>query len=171
MLTRLLNNMEDKRIRHKFKKIDKFKSKLFPLEQELYISGQVDQDTHLQNIHVDSNPIFDQIISVFNKTKVMPFQKAINEFKEIMNSSNNTPLEKLYKLQTLNIMDYFDKFKKDFSVVQKGKNVVLTQDENIFILVFVMIQAKVPDMASQIEMITAFTSEYMQESPDGCQIS
>ena len=26
-------------------------------------------------------------------------------------------------------------------------------------------------MASQIEMITAFTSEYMQESPDGCQIS
>ena len=34
-----------------------------------------------------------------------------------------------------------------------------------------MIQAKIPDMASQIEMITAFASEYMQESPDGCEIS
>ena len=44
-------------------------------------------------------------------------------------------------------MDYFERYKKDFEV-KKGKNVVLTQDENIFILVFVMIQAKVPDMAS-----------------------
>lgn len=28
-----------------------------------------------------------------------------------------------------------------------------------------------PDMSSQVEMITAFASEYMQESPDGCEIS
>ena len=48
---------------------------------------------------------------------------------------------------------------------------VLTQDENIFIHVFVMIQAKVPDLVSQIELITAFASDYMQESPDGCEIS
>lgn len=48
---------------------------------------------------------------------------------------------------------------------------MLTQDENIFIHVFVMIQAKVPDLVSQIELITAFASEYMQESPDGCEIS
>ena len=42
VLTRLLNNVEDKKIRHKYKKIDKFRSKLFPLEQDLYISGQVE---------------------------------------------------------------------------------------------------------------------------------
>lgn len=107
---------------------------------------------------------------MYNRKKELPFQKAINEFREIMMSSSFSPLEKLYKLQTLNIMDYFEKNKRDFEV-QRGKNVVLTQDENIFILVFVMIQARIPDMASQIEMITAFTSEYMQESPDGCQIS
>ena len=98
MLTRLLNNMEDKKIRHKFKKIEKFRKALFPLEQELFISGQVDQDTHLQNIHVDSNEVFDQIISVYNRTKEIPFQKAINEFRDIMTSANFTPLEKLYKL-------------------------------------------------------------------------
>ena len=98
MLTRLLNNMEDKKIRHKFKKIEKFRKALFPLEQELFISGQVDQDTHLQNIHVDSNEVFDQIISVYNRKKEIPFQKAINEFRDIMTSANFTPLEKLYKL-------------------------------------------------------------------------
>lgn len=73
VLTRVLNNIEDKKIRHKFKKIEKYRSKLFPLEQELYISGQVDQDTHLQNIHVDSNPVFEQIINVTKRTKVQPF--------------------------------------------------------------------------------------------------
>lgn len=126
VLTRVLNNQEDQRLRHKFKKIDKFKKKLFPLEQEIYISGHVDQDSYLQNIHVDSNPIFEQIVNVANRTKVTPFQKAINEFRDIMTSSSNSPLEKLYKLQNLNIMEYFDKYKKDFLVAQKGKNVVLT---------------------------------------------
>lgn len=28
-----------------------------------------------------------------------------------------------------------------------------------------------PDLVSQVELITAFASEYMQESPDGCEIS
>lgn len=139
VLTRVLNNQEDQRIRHKFKKIEKFKKKLFPLEQEIFISGHVDQDSYLQNIHVDSNPIFEQIVNVASRTKVTPFQKAINEFHDIMTSSNNSPLEKLYKLQHLNIMEYFEKYKRDFASTQKGKNFVLTQDENIFIMVFVMI--------------------------------
>lgn len=34
-----------------------------------------------------------------------------------------------------------------------------------------MLKSEVPDLASQIELITAFTSEYMQEGPDGCLIS
>jgi len=56
-----------------------------------------------------------------------------------MTSTTNSPLEKLYKLQNLNIMDYFEKYKKDFMVGQKGKNFVLTCDENIFIMVFIII--------------------------------
>ena len=83
-----------------------------------------------------------------NKNRVTPFQKAINQFKDIMSSAAFSPLEKLYKLQTLNIMEFFEKFKKDFGMAQQGKNFVLTQDENIFIHVFVMIQAKVPDLVS-----------------------
>lgn len=56
-----------------------------------------------------------------------------------MTSITISPLEKLYKLQSISIMEYFDKFKRDFSMAQKGKQFVLTQDEIIFIMVFVMI--------------------------------
>ena len=34
-----------------------------------------------------------------------------------------------------------------------------------------MIKSRVPDLVSQMELITAFTSEYMQESSDGCLMS
>ena len=57
-------------------------------------------------------------------------------------------------------MDHFDKnrefFNRDFS-----KGLVLAQDESIHILTFIMIQSSVPDLSSQIELITAFTSDYM----------
>ena len=48
---------------------------------------------------------------------------------------------------------------------------VLTRDENIFILTYIIIQSGIPDLASQLELITSFASEYMQEGPDGSQIS
>jgi len=92
--------------------------------------------------------------------------KATNEFKTIFSASNLSPLEKLYSLQSLSIMDYFKTNLKHF-----GSDLVLTQDENIHILAFIIIQSSVPDLASQIELITAFASEYMQESSDGCEIS
>lgn len=57
-------------------------------------------------------------------------------------------------------MDHFDQhkeyFNRDFS-----KGLVLAQDESIHILTYIIIKSNVPDLASQIELITAFTSEYM----------
>jgi len=38
-------------------------------------------------------------------------------------------------------------------------------------MTFIIISSSVPDLASQIELVTAFTSEYMQEGEDGCEIS
>ena len=67
-------------------------------------------------------------------------------------------------------MEHFDK-NKDFFSRDFSKGLVLTQDENIHILTYIMIQSQVPDLNSQIELITAFTSDYMQEGPDGCLIS
>ena len=51
------------------------------------------------------------------------------------------------------------------------QNVTLNLDDNIHILSYIMIQSSVPDLASQIELITAFASDYMQEGSDGCRIS
>jgi hypothetical protein len=53
----------------------------------------------------------------------------------------------------------------------RESQVVLTRDENIFILTYIIIQSGIPDLASQIELITSFASEYMQEGPDGSKIS
>ena len=51
------------------------------------------------------------------------------------------------------------------------EQVVLTQDEMISIFSYIFIHSGIPDLVSQLELITAFSSEYMQESPDGCSIS
>lgn len=79
-----------------------------------------------------------------------------------MNSTKLSPLEKLYSLQDLDVMDHFvlypEFYKKD------GKQMVLTKDEMIPIISFVIIEARVPDLATQFELITAFSSEYMQEA-------
>jgi|TARA_B110000305_G_scaffold19311_1_gene17849 hypothetical protein len=65
-----------------------------------------------------------------------------------MGSTTLSPLEKLYDLQNLSIMDYFEKNKQDFTKNGNHFNVVLTQDENIYILTYIMIQAAIPDLSS-----------------------
>ena len=67
-------------------------------------------------------------------------------------------------------MDHFD-LHKDHYQSKKNKPIELTTDEMIPIMTYIIIQSGVPDLASQIELMTAFTSEYMQESQDGCLIS
>jgi len=42
-----------------------------------------------------------------------PFEKAILEFQNIMTSAQMSPLDKLYKLQYLSLMDHFER-NKDF---------------------------------------------------------
>lgn len=38
-------------------------------------------------------------------------------------------------------------------------------------MTYIIIQSGVPDLASQLELMTAFATEYMQEAQDGCLIS
>ena len=68
-------------------------------------------------------------------------------------SSPIPPLDKLYKLQFLNIMDYFDKNQdflksKHYESTGKTLNIVLTMDENINGLTFIILQSMIPDLAS-----------------------
>lgn len=51
------------------------------------------------------------------------------------------------------------------------KHLSLDRDDKHILLQYVMIQANIIDLSSKIDLITAFSTEYMQESPDGCLIS
>ena len=66
-------------------------------------------------------------------------------------------------------MNHFQKYESYYK--KDGRQVVLSKDEMIPILSYIMIKSRIPDLVSQMELITAFTSEYMQESSDGCLMS
>lgn len=59
-------------------------------------------------------PALKEIIRIIRSNKTNPFKKAIDEFREIMESNYLTPLDRLYKLQTLPLTDQIEK-SKDFS--------------------------------------------------------
>ena len=107
-------------------------------------------------------PVIDEIIISCKHKNQKPFTKAIMEFKSIMASTVLSPLEKLYRLQYLSILD-------GYQACESG--VTLNTSDNIFIMTYIIIQSGIPDLASQVELITAFASEYMQEGQDGCKIS
>ena len=64
-------------------------------------------------------------------------------------------------------MHHFEKHDKYYGSMK----MVLTRDEMIGIFAYIIIHTGIPDMISQLELINAFASEYMTESPDGCNIS
>jgi len=56
-----------------------------------------------------------------------------------MMSNQMSPLDKLYSLQFLSIMDGYDK---------ADSNVLLNLDDNIHIMTYIIIQSGIPDLAS-----------------------
>ena len=71
-------------------------------------------------------------------------------------------------LSKLPIQEYFDKH-KDFAKMKGGLKIMGGQ-EHLDIMTYVICQAKVPDLLSQLELMTAFSSDYMQEGQD-CRMS
>ena len=63
-----------------------------------------------------------------------------------MNSTKLRPLEKLYSLQDLDVMDHFEQYSDYFQ--KDGKQLVLTKDEMIPIISFVIIESRIPDLAT-----------------------
>ena len=51
-----------------------------------------------RNIVHDHNPLYVKIVEVSKKNKTLPFSKCIEIFKETMESTKLSPLEKLAKL-------------------------------------------------------------------------
>mmetsp|Transcript_17368 Transcript_17368/g.29210 ORF Transcript_17368/g.29210 Transcript_17368/m.29210 type:complete len:574 (+) Transcript_17368:90-1811(+) len=187
VLSRLLHNKEDKLMREKYRHIGRSKSKLYPFDYATLASAQACPDfaqdrgpnrASQPSKSFEINPIFTGIIDFYQKSNSkLPFHKSIEKFRQVMLNPQLSPLDKLYQLQYLNITKFFERNKEFFRLKNHASGsseemqVVLTRDENILIMTYIMIQAGVPDLASQIELITAFTSQYMQESDDACLIS
>ena len=47
----------------------------------------------------------------------------------------------------------------------------ITRDEMLPILIYIILKAKVPDLASQVDLITVCSSEYIKQGEDGSLIS
>lgn len=117
------------------------------------ISPNKQNETNISSVSQQTGyqvPVIDEIIMKCKSKNQKPFTKAITDFKNIMASTVLSPLEKLYRLQYLNFLDGYE-----------GITCQLNLDDNIFILTYIIIQSGIPDLASQIELITAFASEYM----------
>lgn len=162
ILSRMLNYKQDKSIRKAYKLLDKNHTPYYPLENKPKGADQLRIATNPSQ----ENKALAEIVRLCSTGRQNPFKKAIDKFREIMGSDSLTPLDRLYKLQYLPLTDGLDK-NKDF-VQRFGP---LTRDEKTPIFTYIIIQARVIDLSSKIDLITAFSTEYMQESEDGCQIS
>ena len=85
----------------------------------------------------------DIILQLRQSVGQIPFLKAMKEIQRIFTSQDISPLDKLYKLQKLSIMNHFEINKAYY----QGQ-VVLTQDEMISILSYIYIQSGIPDLVS-----------------------
>lgn len=155
VLNRVYKNKADKDIRKKYKLVSDHQSVYFPIEQG-------SSDTNFKTM----TPALIEILDMCKKSKEMPFKKAVIEFQAIMGSSNLSPLDKLYKLQYLSVTDHFQNQREFFQ--RFGP---LTRDEKLPIMQFIIIKAGIPDLVSQFDLISAFSTVYMQQSEDGCLLS
>ena len=77
-----------------------------------------------------------------DKTISKPFSKAITEIRQISESEKLSPLEKLFEMQSLSIMDHFEQHASYYG------DMILTRDEMISIMAYVIIHSGVPDAIS-----------------------
>jgi hypothetical protein len=110
-----------------------------------------------------NNPLYERVVALAKRTKTKPFKQAIAQVAQVLASTELSPLEKLHQLQSLPIQEWLDKHEKE---LQHRKKVVLGAEEKLDILTYVICQAKAPDLPSQLELMTAFTTPYMQDGQD-----
>ncbi len=80
------------------------------------------------------------------------------KFRHIMISHDFSPLEKLFKFLQLKsvieeeIDDYWE------NILQDKSRIILTADDMTSLMVFFIVKSEIPDLSSQLKLITEFTS-------------
>lgn len=108
---------------------------------------------------------------VLQKAKIRPYQKSVLKFREIM-LAPISPLTKLFLLHTdltnqinADITEFWADLLTDYS------KVTLNRDELTSIMLFIISRAEVPDLMSQLRLMTEFTSDEVQDSSMGYRVS
>ena len=108
---------------------------------------------------------------LLEKAKIRPYQKSVLKFRGIM-LSPTSPLVKLFALHSeltaqinADINEFWSDILTDFS------KVTLNRDELTSIMLFIIARAEVPDLMSQLRLMTEFTSDEIQDSSMGYRVS
>jgi len=108
---------------------------------------------------------------LIEKARIRPYQKSVLKFREIMLSSVS-PLEKLFALQK-ELRGQIQTDIRDFwgDLITEPTKITLNRDELTSIMLFIIARAEVPDLMSQLRLLTEFTSEEIQDASAGFQVS
>lgn len=100
------------------------------------------------------------------KTKIKPYQRSVLKFRQVMMSTEMSPLQKLFSFLQLKsvieeeIEEYWE------NILQDKSRIYLTADDMTALMVFLIVKAEIPDLSSQLKLITEFTSSEIQNGRD-----
>lgn len=121
------------------------------------------QDTHLYNSKLPKS------WEIENRLRQKPFHDAIVKLKEI--NQKEGPMMKVRLLEQVNQM-----IKNDISKFWKGmpineSHLTITQDTKIPLYIFIVIKAKIVNLAAHIKFIQEFTTNYVHENNLGSNLA
>lgn len=138
---------------------------------QVNISGNLTLSRYIQTNkgHMDMLPASARQLAN-TKAKTKPFHRSVIKFREIM-VKTCSPLEKLFMLRDLK--DLIQLEVQDFwqGVITDPSKLILNRDELTSIMIFVIVKAEIPDLYSQLKLISEFTSADIQEATKGFPLS
>lgn len=100
------------------------------------------------------------------KSKAKPYQRSVLKFRQAMISTEMSPLQKLFSFLQLKsvieeeIEEYWE------NILQDKSRIYLAADDMTALMVFLIVKAEIPDLSSQLKLISEFTSSEIQNGRD-----
>ena len=133
------------------------------LVQAMIDNNQIAETASFKNYMATNKAMIDKMPQavkniIIEKAKIKPFQKSVLKMRDLM-VKTSSPLEKLFALK--DIKDQIQTEIHEFwsGVITDESKLVLTRDELTSIMLFILVKAEIPDLYTQLKLITEFTSQ------------
>lgn len=129
-------------------------------------SFELHEPVHKERCNITKLP---KIYEIENRLQKRPFYDAILKLKEI--DSRQGPMMKVRLLEQVNqmIKDYINKFWEGIPINEQ--HLTITQDTKIPIYIYIVIKAKLVNLAAHIKFIQEFTTSYVHENNLGSNLA